>query len=115
MFKLINKARKNEKGFTLVELMVVVVIIGVLVAIAVPVYQNVVTGAEERAVEANERIINSAISMYSIENQETDLSTLDIDAATVPGELAPYLQEWPTGPGGRTYIVTDGKAVVVGP
>ena len=49
---------QNEKGFTLVELMVVVVILGILVAIAIPVYNNVQAKAEKGACHANLRTID---------------------------------------------------------
>jgi prepilin-type N-terminal cleavage/methylation domain-containing protein len=57
MFKL----RKNKKGFTLVELMVVVVIIGILTAIAIPVYNSVTQNAKIKTSLANQRSIDSAI------------------------------------------------------
>ena len=53
--------RNDQEGFTLVELMVVVVIIAILVAIAIPIYNAITEGAERSAVEANLRTIDSAI------------------------------------------------------
>jgi prepilin-type N-terminal cleavage/methylation domain-containing protein len=60
--------KRNNRGFTLVELMIVVVIIGVLVAIAVPVYNSTQKKAKETACEANIRTIEGAAAQYHAAN-----------------------------------------------
>lgn len=64
MLKLCQMLRKNKKGFTLVELMVVVVIIGILVAIAIPLFNATSAKAKEGACHANQRMIDGAIQQY---------------------------------------------------
>lgn len=96
---------QNQKGFTLVELMVVVVILGILVAIAVPVYNNVTKQANQKAVEANLRTIDGAIMQYKAVNDGASPAS-GTPAAT--GWAKDYLQVWPTGPDGVTYEVGTG-------
>jgi prepilin-type N-terminal cleavage/methylation domain-containing protein len=59
---------RKEGGFTLIELMIVVLIIGILVAIAVPVFMSSRKNAEKGSCQANQRTVDSAVMQYSVAN-----------------------------------------------
>ena len=56
--------KKSVKGFTLIELMIVVAIIGILAAIAIPKFADLVTKSKESAVKGSLGSVRSAISIY---------------------------------------------------
>jgi prepilin-type N-terminal cleavage/methylation domain-containing protein len=58
------KMQKMTKGFTLIELMIVVAIIGILAAIAIPQFANLVSKSQEGRSKANLGSIRSALSIY---------------------------------------------------
>ena len=104
------RIKMKEKGFTLVELMIVVVIIGILVAIAVPVYNHTTTKANRASVETNLRIIDGAIIHYrTANNGSTPANTAAGSGGALMTAGSAYLQVWPSGPDGVTYQIDGGR------
>ena len=89
------KALRNEQGFTLIELMVVVLIIGILVAVAVPVFVSASANAKERTCEANLRTMDGAIQTYQADQNVVATGLTDL--------VPTYIKEIPAEPTGGTY------------
>ena len=62
--------RRNQKGFTLVELVVVIAILGILAAIAVPRFVNAIDEANVATDAANVKVLQAAVNMYFMEHNE---------------------------------------------
>ncbi len=59
---------RSRQGFTLVEIMIVVVIIGLLAAMAIPAFQKVRQSSQDKAVTNNARQLSAAADQYFLEN-----------------------------------------------
>jgi type IV pilus assembly protein PilA len=73
--KVINK---KNKGFTLVEIMIVVVIIGLLAAMAIPAFQKVRTSSQDKAVLNNARQLSAGADQYYLENGVSTVTLSDL-------------------------------------
>lgn len=79
MKKFLQKKLKNEKGLTLVELLAVIVILGIIAAIAVPAIGSLIDNSRVKAIKADAQTILSASNLYFAENSdETKPVTLTI-------------------------------------
>ncbi len=90
----------KKKGFTLVEIMIVVAIIGLLAAIAIPNFVKARDAARRSACIANLKQIDGAKQIWALEEESSDTATPGW------GDLTPdYLKKTPSCPGDGDYTI----------
>lgn len=96
----------RRKGFTLVEIMIVVAIIGLLAAIAIPNFVRARETAQKNACISNLKQIQGAMAVWAIDKNKSGTDTVKMT------DLVPtYIKHTATCPGGGTYDVVAGITV----
>ena len=97
----------RRSGFTLVEILIVVAIIGLLAAVAIPNFIRARETAQADTCIGNLRQLDGAVQQWSLENNQTPTSAVDLD------DIKPYMGritptgQLPTCPADGDYDVTD--------
>lgn len=101
---------RQDRGFTLLELLVVLVVLGLLVSIVGPKYFNQLGKSEAKAAQAQIANIAKALDIYRVDvgrypETEQGLAALNAGPANEPKWRGPYLQKAvPQDPWGRAYL-----------
>src|SRR5436305_9112113 len=95
---------RSNRGFTLVEIMIVVAIIGLLAAIAIPNFVKARTASQKNACIANLKQIDGAKATWGL--QQTKVAT-DVPVDPDMFGATQYIRDQPSCPGGGTYSWND--------
>ncbi|MGF1483778.1 MAG: type II secretion system protein [Opitutales bacterium] len=109
-----NKRVRTRKGFTLVEIMIVVVIIGLLAAMAIPAFQVIRQNSQTARFVSDLRVFRDALEMYITKNPDYPI---DSSTGAFPTELDGYFNEdlWVNGTtlGGEWDLEVEDNGVTV--
>ena len=121
---LVHKMRNSRKGFTLIELMIVIVIIGILATLLVPRIMDRPEEARRIKAKTDIKTIESALKLYKIDNGSYPTTEQGLEALIKKPETSPLPRKWkeggylegstvPKDPWGNPYYYTsptaDGK------
>ena len=110
----------KRKGFTLVEILIVVIILGILAAIVIPQFTEASDDARESSLRSDLQTVRSQLELYRVQhNSYPDgatsadwiaqlTETTDVDGDTTGSDFGPYLQKFPQNPfNNQSAVVID--------
>ncbi len=112
--------RKNQSGFTLVELLIVVIILGILAAVVIPQFNTAAAESKEAALASNLATIRQAIELYKVQHNDTfpgativTQLTTQTDATGAAGtKYGPYIRNsFPANPIDNSSAVATAAAM----
>lgn len=101
-----SKIIQNQKGFTLLEMAIVVLIISVLFLLTVPNIQKTMGIVNEKGCKAIEKVADSAILQYKMKNGEYPASVSDLVSEGL------LTEDQLKCDGSKTLVITDGQAYI---
>lgn len=102
-----NKHLKNESGFTLVEMLIVLLIISVLIILIIPNLAGKTSEVQNKGCSALMAVVDAQINSYQMDNGETP-KTIDVLVG------AKYLDDGQTTcPNNNKLTISDGKATII--
>lgn len=104
---------RSQRGFTLIELMIVIVVIGILVAIAIPNFERTRKSARRGACVAHQRSLVAAANNYAFDNGIVD-ADVNVSALAAGGYASGEICECPESPNEDfdDYVITIREGVV---
>ena len=119
----------RKRGFTLVEILIVVIILGILAAIVIPQFTNASQDARKNSLTSQLQTIRSQVELYKLQHQDNMPALLTAPGwtlltqksnvygtVTTSGSFGPYLQATPVNPlnNATTILLGDGTAAPTG-
>ena len=101
-----RRANPKRRGFTLIEILIVVVILGILAAIVVPQFTNASQEATASSIRSQLQTLRGQIELYRVRNGGTLPTGFD-DQLSPPAGQAPYLTQEPVAPNNWEYVFGD--------
>ena len=117
----------RKRGFTLVEILIVVIILGILAAIVIPQFTNASSDARTSSIRSTLQTVRSQLELFKTQHADTapvaagmwtimlgKSNTTDTQTAVATGIFGPYLQQAPMNPANGQSAVGAAAATTVG-